>query len=89
VVPAQKKLHAIAFDQIDPAMLKGDPARPDSATDTFQGFGLADAAEGIAQLSIRALSWSRAAVVLVSMVTSLYRKSVQLGEDTEMGPVKP
>ncbi len=49
VVAALQELNPVGLDQVDTAMLLGDAPGPDIGAEVFQGFGLADAVEGVAQ----------------------------------------
>ena len=58
VVAALQELDSVGLDQIDTAMLLGDAPGPDIGAEVFQGFGLADAVEGVAQNGLNQIQQS-------------------------------
>ena len=58
VVATLQKLDSVGLDQIDTAMFLGDAPGPDIGAEIFQGFGLTDAVEGVAQNGLNQIQQS-------------------------------
>ena len=58
VIAALQELDSVGLDQIDTAMFLGDAPGPDIGAEVFQGLGLADAVEGVAQNGLNQIQQS-------------------------------